>query len=792
MYGAGGGGAWPASGAGRGGRGSEAPVPLGRHVSWGNNAASDAAFGAQPGSEARPLLAGTLRASRSGSFARLKSLSLGGYDGAASDAGDADFAPGGPGGGDFDRRSGAPAGGPGDGASGGPRRAWHRCHAVLGAPPAFVAHFALGTGTFVQGYDQTALGFLIATGYGGHIPLSSWQQGMVVSIFFAGGVVGAWMSASMNDISGRRAPLLAAAALVTVTALLGTTTTFFTWLLAVRTAFGIAMGMNNASLAIYLAEITPTRQRGGVVAMTELLFALGGVLACFVQLALQAGWSGEAGQRNGWRVLVGLESLGGCIMLAGSVRCVESPRWLLQKGRDWDAERILLRIYASERRRDGGCTCAARNAELAEAVESLRTQLDAADDEADAPKPPGGALGATLALLASPERRVRRALEISIVMATVPLIGIGCIPQQFVPLVLGVASTTKKRDAGAIPLQTLFIDLACNLIYTVGAGLQSMVLADRIGRRMPLFTAMAGAAVGFALDAAVFAGGGVTAGDTSKRHAALALSGVALGYACRAVGIGPLPQVVGAEVIPLKILTRGKAVATMIRRCCAMLYCLLLPPAIAVLGGDAVFQSQALLSACYALYVWLRLPETKGYEISEIESILEFTEWVGARVMHVAACLRVLTCVRCPCRLRRCPLRRRRPRPPTPTRSASPPRAPRCAVAASPSSCPRGRRQKRKGIPRRRMAQLGTMLRRRRAARAALPGRTMCGAATAHGATGHESLCVCRIKSMRPVITSLVAVHWRRIRRHSRAVRQPLRQRELAVRVHVEDVENET
>jgi hypothetical protein len=34
------------------------------------------------------------------------------------------------------------------------------------------------------------------------------------------------------------------------------------------------------------------------------------------------------------------------------------------------------------------------------------------------------------------------------------------------------------------------------------------------------------------------------------------------------------------------------------------------------------------MSAVYALYVWLRLPETKGYEISEIESILHHTEWV--------------------------------------------------------------------------------------------------------------------------------------------------------------------
>ncbi len=69
-----------------------------------------------------------------------------------------------------------------------------------------------------------------------------------MSIFFLGGIGGAYLSASMNDFLGRRAPLLAAAALVTLTALLGMTTTWYPWLLCVRTTYGVASGMNNASL----------------------------------------------------------------------------------------------------------------------------------------------------------------------------------------------------------------------------------------------------------------------------------------------------------------------------------------------------------------------------------------------------------------------------------------------------------------------------------------------------------------------------------------------------------------
>lgn len=545
----------------------------------------------EDGAGARPLLASArfrlLASARQGLGTRLKSYSN--FGTFSEDGGEADS----------------------DVAGGG----WHRCQTRTGLPPAFLAHFALGTGVLIQGYDQTALGFLLATGYGGHLQLDAWQCGVVASIYFLGGIVGAWWAGGLNQRWGRRRPLILTALLVSAIALLGTTTTLYPWLLAVRFMYGLAAGLNNASVALYLSEISRKRERGGVVAMTELLFGTGGCLACVAQLLLQRLWTSPAGQRNGWRILLGLEALFGAVMCVGSLRSVESPHWLLQKGRDAEAERVLLRIHAPTRLPGGGCTCAERNAELAEAVESLRTQLDedAARPEADAED--GGVLG-TLALSRSPERRVRRALEISIAMALVPLIGIGCLPQQFVPLVLGARGGVGRP--GAIPLDTVLIDLLCNVIYVLGAAVQSQLLVDRVGRRWPLILSLVAAGLGFQLVSAALQHG----------VGARAAAGVYLGYLARSVGVGPLPQVVGAEVVPIHLLTRAKSAGIMLRRASACLYCLLLPPALSLLGAVAVFRSQAAASAAAALYTWLRLPETRGFEPAEIDSILGEAGWV--------------------------------------------------------------------------------------------------------------------------------------------------------------------
>ena len=396
---------------------------------------------------------------------------------------------------------------------------------------------------------------------------------------------------------------------------------------------------HSASLAIYYAEITPKAERGGVVAMTEVFFAVGGIVACVTQLCLQGWLTSHAGERNSWRLLMGLEALPGLVMFLGALKCAESPHWLLRAGAATEAERVLHRIYQPTRTAAGGCDCAERNADLADALDALARSVEArafrtprrARGVGDAMRHSAKKLGATLALLRSPVKRVRRALELNLVMATMPFIGIGCIPQQFVPMMLEMGVATKhKRYNTAISRETLLIDLSCNVVYVVGSLVTCVLLVDKIGRRKPLCICLAGSAIGFALVAITQAQPPPPPHDAAAKRQTLilALIGVMLGYICRAMGVGPLHQVVGSEVVPLEIAARGKAIYAMARRASAMLFCLFFPPLLDALGGALMFAGLAAGTFAYFLAVFLRLPETKGYEVSEIETILDGSEWI--------------------------------------------------------------------------------------------------------------------------------------------------------------------
>jgi hypothetical protein len=222
--------------------------------------------------------------------------------------------------------------------------------------------------------------------------------------------------------------------------------------------------------------------------MTEVFFAVGGIVACITQLCLQGWLTSPMGQRNNWRLLMGLEALPGLVMFLGALRCAESPHWLLRAGAAAEAERVLHRIYQPSRLAGGGCDCGERNADLADALDALARSVEARAFRtprrqrglADALRHSAKKLLATLALLRSPVKRIRRALELNLVMATMPFIGIGCIPQQFVPMLLEMGVATRhKRGTTAISRETLLIDLSCNVVYVIGSLITCVLLVVR-------------------------------------------------------------------------------------------------------------------------------------------------------------------------------------------------------------------------------------------------------------------------------------------------------------------------
>ena len=374
-----------------------------------------------------------------------------------------------------------------------------------------------------------------------------------------------------------------------------------------------------------------------MVALTEVLFAVGGIVATLAQLLLQTHAKTMVAESNTWRLLMGAEALPGALMLLGALRCPESPHWLLRTGRTDEAEEVLQRVYPSRRLPDGGCDCSARDVDLSEArtallgeegVEPLGGDGGGGGGRgaawlASAMGDAAGELGATCALLWSPVRPLRRAMELILLMSTMPFIGIGCIPQQFVPLLLEGPQSghSMKHDVIDISHSTLHIDLACNVVYVLGAAATTTMLVDRVGRRGILCVTLLGSAAGFALDAA-------TAAWPPGSHPLLVLGGVLLGYVCRAMGVGPLHQVVGSEVVPLELAARGKALYATSRRGSAMLFCLFFPPALQAVGAEAMFAGLAALTGLYTAAVWLRLPETRGYSPTEVEALLEGPAWI--------------------------------------------------------------------------------------------------------------------------------------------------------------------
>ena len=395
--------------------------------------------------------------------------------------------------------------------------------------------------------------------------LSDSQTEFGASSLLLGCVFGASLAAFTSDRFGRKKSLLAAAALFTVSSIGAALPRNITEFVVARMVGGLAIGLASTLSPLYIAEISPARIRGLLVSVNQLAIVTGILLSYSVNYGLTG-----AGPAN-WRWMFASAAVPSAFFLLTLLSVPESPRWLVQKGRETEAEHILSRIKGRD---------AAR-------VEILAIHSAVAEESGNVLDP-----------------AFRKPLVVAVLIALF---------SQFTGIntIIYYGSLVFLEH---VPNQTASTALWANVMIGVinfVATILGMYLIDRVGRKPLMTSAFAGMAASLV---------GIAA-SIHFQAPALAVLLLVLGYvACFAIGIGTGTWVLMSEICPNRVRGRAMSIATLFLWCGTLLVTLTFLSLVRVLTAPGAFLLYAAICIAAILFVRLAVPETKGRSLEEIES----------------------------------------------------------------------------------------------------------------------------------------------------------------------------
>src|SRR6478672_6081992 len=183
------------------------------------------------------------------------------------------------------------------------------------------------------------------------------QLGVVISSLLFAAAIGALVGGIISDAIGRRKTILILAVLFFIGVGLvvfspagpepGTFSPVgFAVLVAGRIVLGLAVGGASTVVPVFLAEMSPYEIRGSITGRNELAIVVGQFAAFVVNYILLA----TLGHVHGlWRIMFGVCALPAVALFFGMMRMPESPRWLVEKGRDEDALAVLKTVRSEDR-----------------------------------------------------------------------------------------------------------------------------------------------------------------------------------------------------------------------------------------------------------------------------------------------------------------------------------------------------------------------------------------------------------------------------------------------------------
>jgi len=423
---------------------------------------------------------------------------------------------------------------------------------------------AAALGGLMFGFDVaiiTGAGPFIEQAFG----LDALELGWAFSSLLFGCVVGAAVSGLLVDWLGRKVLMVGVAILFGVTTVLtGLAPNFEAFVLA-RFLGGLAVGAVSLVAPMYVSEVAPARLRGRMGALYQMAVVTGILTSYLINYALR-----DMGP-EAWRYMFYTGTVPAGLYLVLLLCVPESPRFLVRKGRDAQAQAILQRIGG------GG------QAEVEDIRLSLQTDK-----------------GSWLDLF---RPHVRPPLMISICLAVlIHLSGINTVI-DYAPKIFKSAGFT--LDAAL--LSTFVVGIA-NFVFT----LISFWVIDRFGRR-PLYII---GSIGMSVSLACL----VVSVLTGHFYGMTVLILIVLYLFFFAACIGPVFWTLLPEIFPNGVRGKALTVPVLTQWAANAVVVLIFPTVFHTIGQAATFGLLAAACLAQAIFTWIAVPETRSRSLEDISA----------------------------------------------------------------------------------------------------------------------------------------------------------------------------
>lgn len=194
-------------------------------------------------------------------------------------------------------------------------------------------------GPFLDGYILSIIGVALVQ-ITPQLNLNGTEQGLVGASALIGIFLGAFVGGWLTDRFGRQ--VLFTVDLIAI--IVCSVAQFFVndpWvLIALRLLIGMAVGADYPIATSLLAEFSPRKWRGPLLGAFVTMWFVGAAVAYIVGEALLH-------THDGWRWMLASAALPATIIVLLRLGTPESPRWLLKRGREEEANAVLRKVYGA-------------------------------------------------------------------------------------------------------------------------------------------------------------------------------------------------------------------------------------------------------------------------------------------------------------------------------------------------------------------------------------------------------------------------------------------------------------